>query len=289
MASMRGHCWTTSVSMNLFPRNLSALLSFGAFILETSLRSLTGRRLTLSSPSSSRSGAKSFLDIKEEESVEYRAAPRKPEVNPVVIASGCDEHANIYGAYAVDVRAAMRALALEPRFLSITPSTGLVDLMAEETGDNVRALAFSESERIGGSGSPTPKHAAFLTVMGTWPNAASLQPNPVLYVKEDGTQVTDFPRGLAKWAGTTDEKRRGADTESAYWAAVNERIRTAENEQRLVGASLARGERVGAAEMFRFDCERKAQYSADHQSVKVIRFFEKWEIEDTFGNVCSYS
>lgn len=35
----------------------------------------------------------------------------------------------------------LNALLMEPRFLSMSPDTGLVDLTAEETGQSVRALS----------------------------------------------------------------------------------------------------------------------------------------------------
>lgn len=35
----------------------------------------------------------------------------------------------------------LNALLMEPRFLSMTPDTGLVDLVAEETSESVRTLA----------------------------------------------------------------------------------------------------------------------------------------------------
>lgn len=38
-------------------------------------------------------------------------------------------------------RQVLKALLMEPRFLSMTPDTGLVDLTAEETSQSVRTLA----------------------------------------------------------------------------------------------------------------------------------------------------
>jgi hypothetical protein len=31
--------------------------------------------------------------------------------------------------------------------------------------------------------------------------------NPVLYTKKDGTEVTNFHEGIAKWAATSDQLR----------------------------------------------------------------------------------
>ena len=46
-----------------------------------------------------------------------------------------------------------------------------------------------------------------LTVLSIRQTAPSFVENPVLYVKEDGTRVTNFHDGIAKWAGTSDKKR----------------------------------------------------------------------------------
>ncbi|CAM9668946.1 unnamed protein product, partial [Hapterophycus canaliculatus] len=86
-------------------------------------------------------GHKAFLDIKHKGWREYVEEPGRPLVNPIVVPSGCAEHANLYAIYAVDSRQVLKALLSEPRFLSMTPDTGLVDLDAEETGQFVRTLA----------------------------------------------------------------------------------------------------------------------------------------------------
>ncbi|CAM9287427.1 unnamed protein product, partial [Laminaria digitata] len=130
-------------------------------------------------------GYKAYLDVKQQGWREYVEQPGQPLVNPVVIPSGCAEHANIYAVYAVDSRQALATLLLEPRYLSMAPDTGLVDLAAEETDQSVRELVRHQA---GVEGKSDLDHAAFLVVTGVW-SAGSLIESPVLYTKEDGTQV----------------------------------------------------------------------------------------------------
>ncbi|CAN0186744.1 unnamed protein product, partial [Phaeothamnion confervicola] len=81
-------------------------------------------------------GYKAFLDIKQPTWREYKPAPQTPHVNPAVVPTGCWEHANVYAVYA-----ALAALNAEPRFLSMSPDTGIADLATEETSDSVRRTA----------------------------------------------------------------------------------------------------------------------------------------------------
>ncbi|CAN0307842.1 unnamed protein product, partial [Ectocarpus sp. 6 AP-2014] len=172
-------------------------------------------------------GYKAFLDVKQKGWREHVEEPGPPLVNPVVVPSGCAEHANIYAIYAVDSRQVLNALLMEPRFLSMTPDTGLVDLTAEETGRFVRTLARHQASVEGKS---DLESAAFLLVTGVWAPGGLIE-SPVLYTKEDGTKVTDFPRSLALWAGTTDGARLDDDSaeRQRYWASFRQAIRQAEH------------------------------------------------------------
>jgi hypothetical protein len=94
-------------------------------------------------------GYKAYLDIKDEGWREYQSDLHHhhdhdstnnniiPNLNDVVIPSGCWEHANIYWVYLIDSRQVMSILLHEPQFLSITHDTGLVDLTASETSENI--------------------------------------------------------------------------------------------------------------------------------------------------------
>ncbi|CAN0379468.1 unnamed protein product, partial [Ectocarpus sp. 8 AP-2014] len=116
-------------------------------------------------------GYKAFLDVKQKGWREHVEEPGPPLVNPVVVPSGCAEHANIYAIYAVDSRQASGRQntqwfhAFIPRFLSMTPDTGLVGLTAEETGRFVRTLARHQASVEGKS---DVESAAFLLVTGVW-------------------------------------------------------------------------------------------------------------------------
>ena len=46
--------------------------------------------------------------------------------------------------------------------------------------------------------------------------------NPVLYVKEDGTRVTNFHEGLAKWANTKDTLRGSDEWQNKIEAKIRE-------------------------------------------------------------------
>lgn len=46
--------------------------------------------------------------------------------------------------------------------------------------------------------------------------------NPVLYTKEDGTRVTNFHEGLAKWAGTNDSLRGTDEWQNKIEAKIRE-------------------------------------------------------------------
>ncbi|CAM9100961.1 unnamed protein product, partial [Discosporangium mesarthrocarpum] len=147
-------------------------------------------------------GYKSYLDVKEKGWREYIAEPEHPYINPIVIPSGCDEHANIYAIYAVDERQVVHTLNSEPRLLGMSPDTGLVDLTAEKSetlpgeGRTIGAFCFGNRMSVERERKSDKDRAAFLLVSGVY-TKDSLVENPVLYVKNDGTEVADYSRGVA--------------------------------------------------------------------------------------------
>ena len=148
-------------------------------------------------------GVRAFLDIKDPNSREFVAAPGLNPINPGLVASGNDEDANISSIYLVDRRQAARALLREPRYLSMVPDLGKVDIDAEETPPDLRKLlrqAIQEDTTI-----LAPKNTnqvTFLQVISTW-KSCHFVPSPVLYTKPNGVRVTDFPNSLAAFANTT--------------------------------------------------------------------------------------
>ncbi|CAN0541506.1 unnamed protein product [Ectocarpus sp. 12 AP-2014] len=181
---------------------------------------------------------------------------------------------------------------MEPRFLSMTPDTGLVDLTAEETGWFVRTLARHQASVEGKS---DLESAAFLLVTGVWA-PGSLIESPVLYTKEDGTQVTDYPRSLALWAGTTDGARLADDNaeRQQYWASFRQAIRQAEHrlgqqqerKDALVQAAEEEAQRVDdgsggdvtAAARPLSECRSQARYGSGPDMVRMGREYTAGEL-----------
>ena len=171
-------------------------------------------------------GLKANLDIKSSGWREFQPADEGLNpVNPGMVATGIWNDANIYSVYLIDRRQAVRALLNEPRFLSMTPDLAMVDIKATETSRNLRKLikrAIKDDQII-----LPPKNrdfATLLTVVSTW-DSCHFVPSPILYTKDDGTRVTDFPNSLAEFAGVTDQLR--VDDPPAYNAAVEAAIRQA--------------------------------------------------------------
>jgi len=154
-----------------------------------------------------------------------------------MVATGNPLHANVYAVYLVHEKAVLRALLNEPRYLGMNPDLVKVDLLADETSSELRAL-FAHS--ITASGKSDTKQISLMSVISAIKGCSFVE-NPVLYTKEDGTQVTNFHEGatpgchtnltrnlgLAKWAGTSDSLRGSEE----YLAAVEVAIRKAEAAQ----------------------------------------------------------
>mmetsp|Transcript_13451 Transcript_13451/g.29785 ORF Transcript_13451/g.29785 Transcript_13451/m.29785 type:complete len:346 (+) Transcript_13451:260-1297(+) len=144
-------------------------------------------------------GYRGYLDVMSPTHRQYVSEPAR--INSNVFATGCQEHANEYWVYAVDVRQAMMILANEPRFLSITPDTGLVDVQPSSSGyttDLVRDLMLHEIRAQNKSDTTV---VALPLVTAVWFDGESHLPSPIIDVLKDGTEITNFPQSLAKWAG----------------------------------------------------------------------------------------
>lgn len=169
-------------------------------------------------------GVKAYLDIKDSKSREFVAPPGQNSINPGLVATGNDNDANISSIYLVDRRQAARALLREPRYLSMVPDLGKVDIDAEETSPDLRKLllqAIEEDTTI-----LTPKnrdHVTFLQVISTW-KSCHFVPSPILYTKSNGLRVTDFPNSLAKFANTD-----APIASPQYFAAVEVAVRNTLN------------------------------------------------------------
>lgn len=141
-------------------------------------------------------GYKAYLDIKDPGWREFREQDPPQVPNAVVMPTGCRKHANVYWIYAVDHRQYLHILAGEPRFLSITPDTGMIDLNAEETDDQVRKLALHEIQK---QGKRDESVVAIPLVTGVWFHSSYVE-SPMVQEKGDGTQITSYDASLAAWA-----------------------------------------------------------------------------------------
>ncbi|CAM9286802.1 unnamed protein product [Choristocarpus tenellus] len=212
-------------------------------------------------------GYKAYLDVKQEGWREYIPEPGQPLVNPVVIPSGCDEHANIYAIYAVDERQLIHALNTEPRLLSMSPDTGLVDLTAEETDQEVKDLARHHAVV---EGKTDMDRAAFLLVTGVY-YVDTLIETPVVYTKSDGTEITDYPRGIAAWAGTEDIARFDPeDGGRKYWESIRRAARAVEGVKSM---------HPGRPEAY--DCRVAARYGSGPNTVRMSKTYVACEISFT--------
>lgn len=179
-------------------------------------------------------GYKAYLDVKPQGWREYKDVETGPPQvpNPVVLATGCFQDANVYHLYLVAPQQVLKILAGEPRFLAITPDTGLIDLTADETSDAVRRLAAQQiATKLGDSALNNQTAIAVPLVTGTWFDATSFVESPVVYVKDDGTRVTSFDESLALWAGVdrsdlllNDNSERGKHA----WKDVLDKVRATE-------------------------------------------------------------
>lgn len=189
-------------------------------------------------------GYKSYLDVMETDWRQYTPEPGQPLINCNVYPSGCYEHANQYWIYLVDIRQFITILMKEPRFLSITPDLGLVDLTVRETSPVVKHIAQHE---IAKQGKTNSSYIGFPIVTAAWFNPSSHVVSPVLYTMDDGTEVTNFAQSLATWAGVISDDSCSAathhdgeevDSESFdfladeaqedFWKAIRKAIRSAE-------------------------------------------------------------
>ena len=151
--------------------------------------------------------------------------PNQPLVNSNVFASGCYEHANEYWFYMIDERQVLYVLNHEPRFLSITPDTGLIDLhMIPSTGRTASVLPPSLIESYqtvhtfieqylqqlqvqNPDRTIDTRYVAVPLVTAVYYNPSSHVPSPILHHLRDGTEITNYPDSLAQWANVNSSDR----------------------------------------------------------------------------------
>jgi hypothetical protein len=99
---------------------------------------------------------------------------------------------------------------------------------------------------------------AFPIVTGAWFNPTSHVPSPILYRKEDGTQVTNFPQSLSLWAGETDIA--SVDNTKTCHAQRESYQTTSPDSGDSIKKAIRTGESNRREDTFVFECEKKAQF-----------------------------
>jgi hypothetical protein len=213
-------------------------------------------------------------------------------INSNVFASGCYEHANEYWIYIVDSRHTMSILNNEPRFLSITPDTGMIDLDNSIAGTDARVRDFMLGE-IKRQNKNDMLHVAVPLVTAVWFDKSHV-PSPSIRVHEDGTEVTNFPESLAIWANVSDIDRTAVSNaqcgnnepcseerlaeailaETRYWDGIRKAVREAER-------NTASKEDFGPP----FKCKRNVRFGVGHDTARVNYPFSAAGIEERLKDI----
>lgn len=149
-------------------------------------------------------GAKMFFDAWPK----WSSQPSR--VNPAIILTGdwCD--ANQYALYIVDERQVLTALLGEPRMLSMTPDSLLLQL--NDSGTDPKITQFAHA--VLGTG---VSECAIMAVVGTF-KSCSFLPAPPYRTRPDCTRVTTFRESMAKFAKIADMS--AVPPSSAAWNAA---------------------------------------------------------------------
>jgi hypothetical protein len=208
-------------------------------------------------------------------------------INSNVFASGCYEHANEYWIYIVDSRQIMSILNNEPRFLSITPDTGMIDLDDSIAGTDARVRDFMLGE-IKRQNKSDMLHVAVPLVTAVWFDKSHV-PSPSIRVHEDGTEVTNFPESLAIWANVSDTDRTAVSNdpscseerlaqailaETRYWHGIRKAVREAER-------NLATKEDFGPP----FKCKNNVRFGVGHDTARVNYPFSTAGIKERLKDI----
>jgi hypothetical protein len=253
-------------------------------------------------------GHKCFLDIKNPGWREYADHDEGvlKTVNPAIVPTGCDEHANRYSIYAVDSRQVLAALAGEPRFLSIAPDMGLTDLRAADdlTYPDVKKLAkaYAIDSSLSGVESPSTDRIAFMTVTSTWMKSTFVN-NSIIREDRDGI-ITDFPESTGLWTtsilnskGPHDKYPEGCgsspgggqvknvNSAADYNTCIDAAIRVQEAKYTLDDAT---GEPVEGHADFEYcrdgfracsNCKSPARYGTDKRTARFNKVLEACQLE----------
>jgi hypothetical protein len=174
----------------------------------------------------------------------------------------------------------MSVLQHEPRFLSITPDTGQIELDAAETDPAVKAFLLNEIKKQRKS---DVEHVALPLVTAVWFHESHV-PSPPIRVHADGTEVSNFPESLSLWANVNPEDRfakkcddeeqicKGDDAQQNFWDGIRARIRTAEKNR----PTLEESNEFGPP----FKCKNKVRFGASQETARVNYSFSTSEIKE---------
>jgi hypothetical protein len=186
----------------------------------------------------------------------------------------------------------MTVLNNEPRFLSITPDTGQLELTAPETWPLVRDFMRHEIQK---QQKRDTDYVAIPLVTAVWFNPESHVPSPPIRIHKDGTQVTNFPESLALWANVNDAHRtammdcaerkcdmattKGANQkEHQYWNGIRTAIRSAEENRPAI---KRQAKKHGPP----FKCKKQIRFGVSNLTARVNYPFSKKQVTNTLSNI----
>jgi hypothetical protein len=218
----------------------------------------------------------------------------------------------------IDARQVLFVLNHEPRFLSITPDTGLIDLhlirnttlqlpetlQAEYLSVNGFIQKYLEHLRASESDmTMDERYVAVPLVTAVYFNPSSHVLSPPIQTLSDGTEITNFPNSLALWAKVNNSDRTalvdaGCDpptdactqsvhessmeAEARFWFGIRRAIRQAE-EDRSTGATNTSPTTGGG--LPRWNCQAYTRFGAGPTTVRVNSPFTLSQIKSVLSSM----
>ena len=244
-------------------------------------------------------GYKSYLDVMEEDYREYMPLEQST-VNPNVFASGCYEHANEYFVYLVDARQVFQVLLHEPRFLSITPDTGLTEI--KFSSPLVQDIAEHEISLDDNNEQKNWEQVAFPLVTAVHFQSTSLIETPHVY-ERDGSKVTNYPESLALWAGADNKDRleyisayehclynnpnpKSCDMEShesfqRYWTTIRQAIQKVRDER----AATKNSSSSSSPQPNSWKCQKRVRFGTSKETTRMQRAYTAKSFQDMLQTI----
>jgi hypothetical protein len=223
--------------------------------------------------------------------------------------------------YFIDVRQVFSVLNNEPRFLSITPDTGLIDLhmihddllpstlKSEYRSVNTFLEQYIRGLRHAQDIVLDDRFVAIPLVTAVYFNPPSHIPSPPIHVLPDGTMITNFPNSLAIWAAvndsdrtalydegcvhsssdssdnpcTNDVKHKALEAEQRFWMGIRRAIRLAEMVRSEQSHSVA--ETFVGVGLPNLKCQKLTRFGAGPTTVRVNTPFKMSQIMDVVSTM----